>query len=135
MGLRETFQNSAISVTNAFGNVAIETTVTVFGTPVYDEIADTTTVPSTNYEEIKMFFTPYTSYERAKGEGILPTDVKALIPKAQFAQDFKLAPNNKVTVTSSSDVTFRAGDVLYVVGEFEVDPAEALFIVNLRAME
>ena len=134
-GLRETFQNAAMAVTNAFGDVAIETTITVLGTPVYDEILDTTTIPETSYPKIKMFFTPYTSYERAKGSGILPTDIKALIPKSQLPSGFKLAPNNKVTVTTSSDLTFRSGDVFNVVGEFEIDEAEALFIVNIRAME
>ena len=134
MGLKEVFKNAAITITNAFGNVAVETTVTVYGDAVYDEDTDTETIPTTDYTEIKMFFTPYTSYERARGEGLLPTDIKALVPAGQFPEGFKLAPNNEVVVTSSADNTFRSGDRFYVVGEFEIDPAEALFIVNIRAV-
>ena len=136
MGLRDVFQQAALTITEAFGDIAIVGTLTEYGTPVYVEETDTTTTPSTNYTDIKMFFTPYTSYERAKGSGLLPTDIKAMIPKAQanFPAGFKIAPNHEYTVTSSSDVTFRAGDKFYVVGEFEIDPAEALFLVNIRAV-
>ena len=132
-GLRSVFQNAALAITNAFGNVAVETTYTTFGEKTYDALTDIVTTPSTDYTKIKMFFTPYTSYERAKGSGILPTDIKAMIPRIQFPEGFKVAPNHQVLVTTSSDLTFRAGDRFYIVGEFEVDPAEALFLVNIRA--
>ena len=136
MGLREVFQNAAITITKAFGNVAVTTTLTEYGTPTYDSVTDTTNTPSKSYTNIKMFFTPYTSYERAKGEGLLPTDIKALIPRAQenLPSTFKIAPNNEIVVTSSAEETFRSGDKFYVVGEFEIDPAEAMFIVNIRAV-
>lgn len=133
MSLREVFKQAAMTITNAFGDVAVVGTLTEYGTPVYVEATDTTTTPSTDYPNIKMFFTPYTSYERAKGEGLLPTDIKALIPVTQFPDGFKIAPNNEIVITSTTDTTFRSGDKFYVVGEFEVDPAEALFIMNIRA--
>lgn len=131
-GLRDVFKLGAQTIFKAFGNVPVVTSITVYGEKTYDALLDVVVTPSTVYPNIKMFLQSYTSYEKAKGDGILPTDIKAFVAVDDLL--FQPGPSNEVLITSSSDTSFRAGNVFHIVGDFEVDAAEALYVLNLRAL-
>lgn len=132
MGFRELFKKTAQTIFKAFGNVPVITSITVYGEKVYDPLLDVVTTPSVTYPDVKMFFQSYTSYEKATGEGVLPTDIKAFVAVDDLP--FTPGPSDQVLVTSSSDLTFRAGNIFNIVGDFEVDASEAMYVLNLRAL-
>jgi hypothetical protein len=131
VGLQSTFKKSAQTVFRAFGDVPIICSYTIYGETSYDAATDTDTTPTTVYPDLKMFLSSFSLSDRQRNKTIQPKDVKALIA----VDDLNVEPSTDhlVTVTSSSDVTFRSGDTFNVIA-YTNDPAEALFIIHLRAV-
>lgn len=133
MGLREVFKKAGQTIVKAFGNVAVEVTYTVYGDKTYDDETGVVTTPSTEYPNIKMFFGSYTTSEQAQGENVMGTDIKALAAVEDMT-GIKPGPNDRILVTTSSDDTFRSGDVYKMVSDFKTDEAEAMYELHLRGI-
>lgn len=122
MGLKETFQNAAITAVNAAGNVAEDANYTQYGSAVYDVSSGTASAPSST-SLVSFIFSDFAA-SRVDNHNILPTDLMALTPRSSFP----FAPNTDDIVTRVEVY----GSVVYEVVNFKTDEAEATWEFQLR---
>ena len=120
MGLKETFQNAAESIIDAFGNVA--TTSLAYhslGTFSYNATTGANTESGDTDTTIKTIFDEINSSE-IQDRDILATDRKLLVAN----KDISVTPKVGDYVTISSDK--------WNVVDWVTDPAEALYEIFIR---
>ena len=82
MGLKETFQNAAITAVNAAGNVAEQATYTQLSSSVYDVSSGTASTPSAS-SLVSFIFSAFDAH-RIDNHNIMPTDLRGLVPRSTF---------------------------------------------------
>ncbi len=120
MGIQEIFQSGAQTIVAAFGNVAKSCTYTHFGTKV--ESGGSLVHPSTPIPNLGVIFDSY-EVDEIDGENILSKDVKGLIPFLDLG----------ITEPTPDDTVLRTADSrLFSVIDWDLDPADALWVIQLR---
>lgn len=126
MGLKETFQNAAVTIVKAFGNVAKTCTYTQEGPQKYNEITGVVTKTEV-IDTPDIIFDEFTKDEIGKSfdgmNNIMATDVKGLLPSGNL---------DKITKPNNGDKIVDDERVEYTVLGVKTDPAEALYILLLR---
>ena len=120
MGLRAVFKSGAQSALTAFGDVAVDSRyVSVTSNPIYDPGGSGSVTKATAGESISIIFDEYESSE-IDGSKIIRSDQKALIPVDNLS--YKPGIDDYITVSG----------VRWNVVNKETDPAEALWIIQIR---
>ena len=121
MGLKETFQNAAVSGFKAAGNLVHTVTYHSSGKPVVSHGTVTATELAT-VENVTAIFGRYSDLEVQNAQGRLQrTDIKCLIP------GFLLG-----SLIPKPDDWLTEGSVVYNVVDFLPDPAGALYEFQVR---
>jgi hypothetical protein len=120
MGLQETFKAAAQTAVAAFGNVGKSVTYTsVSGNAVYDPTTGTSVQPTTDYPAIIVIFDSF------EAQQINQTTVRSFDQKAMI-------PVENLSVTPGLDDYLTVNGVRWNVVNSETDPADALWILQVR---
>ena len=120
MGLKETFQNVAVTALNAFGNVVSSATYESAQTPEYDRTTGKVNSQNVRYA-IKAAFVDYTESDILNFP-TLAGGKKALVAAAG------------INFTPRADDIVIDGTERLVVDRASVDPAGALWILHLKSI-
>jgi hypothetical protein len=118
MGLRETFQNAAEAIFDAFDNVATSATYVSKGIERYNPTTGATTATDTEYVVV-MFFGPAKETE-GQDQVLGGVDLQAMIPG-----------NDLTPVPKKADLIQKSG-VTYEIIDITTDMAEALYTFRLK---
>lgn len=122
MGIETVFQNAAVTAAAVFDGVFFNVVYTSKGLVTYDAVTDTNTSTDTQ-ETVKFMFDSYTKQE-VNNESILASDVKALIPQLNI--------NAYPQIDDTIDKIENGVTIVYVVISIKIDPADALWELQIR---
>lgn len=121
MGLKEIFQNAAVTAVTAFGNIGVSTNYASYASATYNASAGTNVAAYTSVAGVTIIFTHF-ELKEVDGVNIHAEDKKALLPAKGVAS----------TITpKAQDRIYEAG-VMWQVVKVKTDPAEALWELQVR---
>ena len=124
MGLKDTFQNAAVTILNVAGDVRKDVRYLSHVSTFYDASSGVTSVIGRSYF-FSMLFEDYMQSE-VDNVRIMPTDVKATIAQKSLGN---LVPTTQDTV----NICEAYGSTEYEVRDIGTDPADATWVFQLRA--
>jgi len=123
MGLKSAFQKAALTGIKAAGDVIVTAQYYQAVSTVYD--ASTGVASAIVHQHITDGLWSRFSADKIDDEKILPTDVKFIVPRLGFKPDI---PSTHDFVRIVEQQTSSQYDVV----NYDKDPAEAIFIIQLR---
>lgn len=124
MGLRDTFRNAAQTVLNVAGDVRKDVRYLSHVSTFYDASSGVTSVIGRSYF-FSMLFENYRQTE-VDNVRIMPTDIQATVAQKSIGN---VIPTTQDTV----HVCEVYGSTEYEVRDIETDPADATWVLQLRA--
>lgn len=118
MSLRALVQDAVVAGYSALGDIPESVTYSTKAQTVFSPTTGQVTRPASNYG-VSMVFAQYNKRE-IDGEMIKPEDMKGLLP----AKDLGFSPQIGDTITR--------GSAVWSVRDIGIDPAQSLYILQLR---
>ena len=120
MGLSSTVQNAVYNAINkTVGDLGSTVTFSKLSAPSYNVTTGSATATTTNHT-VKVIVQPFTEEELTSTDNISTEDLRLLLPK------------KGLTFTPEIDDTITFNSLTYKIIRVRLDPAEALFDIQMR---